>query len=160
MKFKSTWVVIALFLGLGAYWYFVEEPQYQAKQAAQEKEGLLFPTFDSDQVTELTLQGKGVTVRVKKGEEGKWFTAEPWDDRADDGRVRTLLADLKGLKGQREVAGADADLAPFGLAEPELKVTTAGAALELAVGAENPKGDARYVRAGQGPVQLAFATGL
>jgi hypothetical protein len=160
MKFKSTWIVIALFLGLGSYWYFVEEPQYQAKQEAQAKEGLLFPNFDSDQVTELTLQVKGTTVRVKKGEGNKWFTVTPWEDRADDGRVRTLLGDLKGLKTQREVAGADADLKPFGLDAPEAVVTAAGSPAALAVGAQNPAGDSRYVRGGDGPVRLAQASSL
>ncbi len=160
MKFKSTWIVIAVFLGLGAYLYFVEEPRHQAQQEAKESEGLLFPGLDTDAVTELSLAGSRGPVRVKRGEDGKWFVAEPWDDRADDGRVRTLLTDLKGLKGQREVAAADADLAPFGLGEPELTVKALGAPLELTVGAENPAGDARYVRAGKGPVQLASAAGL
>ncbi len=161
MKFKSTWIAIAVFAALGAYLYFVDEPREKARQAAREKEGLLFAEFDADQVTEVWLEGKNRdTVHLKKGEEGAWALLEPVQDRADDGKVRNLLEDLKALKGQREVAGADADLAAFGLQEPEVVVRTAGAVAGVAVGSENPAGDARYVRAEGGAVKLAASSGL
>ncbi len=96
-------------------------------------------------------------MRVRKGEDNRWFVVEPWDDRADDGRVRTLLRNLEELKAAKEVAGADADLAPFGLDDPEVVVTTKGAEATLAVGSATPVGGRRYVRAGQGGVQVAEA---
>ncbi len=161
MKFKSTWIAIALFAALGAYLYFVDEPREKARQEAREKEGLLLAEFDPDQVTEVWLEGKNRdTVHLKKGEEGGWALLEPLQDRADDGKVRNLLEDLKALKGQREVAGADADLAAFGLQEPEVVVRTVGAVAGLSVGSENPAGDARYVRAEGGAVKLAASSGL
>jgi hypothetical protein len=55
------------------------------------------------------------------------------------------------------VAPAGADLEPFGLAEPELVIRTRGADAVVAVGAENPAADGRYVRVGGGPVQMAKA---
>ena len=161
MKFKSTWIAIAVFAALGAYLYFVDEPREKARQEAQEKEGLLFAEFDPNQVTEAWLEGKNRDpVHLKKGEDGTWTLLEPVQDRADDGKVRNLLEDLKGLKAQREVAGEDADLAAFGLQEPEVVVRTAGAAASVAVGSENPAGDARYVRAEGGAVKLAASSGL
>ncbi len=161
MKFKSTWIAIAVFAALGAYLYFVDEPREKARQEAREKEGLLFAGFEPEQVTEVWLEGKTRgRIHLKRGEGGGWSLVEPVQDRADAGRVRNLLDDLKGLKAQREVAGADADLAPFGLSEPEVVVRTAGAAAVLAVGSGNPAGDARYVRAEGGAVKLAAGAGL
>ncbi len=156
MRFKSTWIVIGIFAALAAYLYFVEEPRYEAKKEAEKKEGLLFPDLDTDKVTELVIERKGKgRARVKKGEDDKWFLVEPWDDRADDGRVRTLLSDLKNLKAKKEVAPADADMEPYGLDEPECTVTTRGVEVRLVIGDKNPVGDARYVRAGDGPVRVA-----
>ncbi|MEW6489776.1 MAG: DUF4340 domain-containing protein [Thermodesulfobacteriota bacterium] len=164
MKFKSTWIMLAVLAALGGYFYFVEEPRREAKQEAEKAEGLLFPGVSADAMTELSLEGSGArgSVRVVRGADGTWSVAEPWEDRADEGRVRTLLADLGALKGQREVAEAGADLAPFGLAEPEVAVRAAGpdAVVSLAVGGLNPAGDARYVRAGQGPVRLVSASAV
>lgn len=164
MKFKSTWIAVAVFAALAAYLYFVDEPREKAKQAAQEKEGLLFAGFDPEQVTDLWLErGPRGRAHLKKDAGGQWQLLEPVADQADGGKVRNLLDDLKGLKAQREVAGADADLAAFGLREPEVSVRTAGAAVGVAVGSQNPAGDSRYVRAEGGPVKLvrgADLTGL
>jgi hypothetical protein len=160
MRFKATWILIAIFAALVGYLYLVDEPQQQANREAGEKEGLVFPDLDVDRVTEITLAGKRGLARATKGEDGKWFLVEPWDDRADDGRVRRLLADLKTLKTDREVAGPGADLEGYGLTEPEVTLVTSGEAVKLLVGAANPAGDARYVRAGDGPVQLAKSQGL
>ncbi|WP_025323121.1 DUF4340 domain-containing protein [Deferrisoma camini] len=154
MRFKSTWIVIGIFAALAAYLYFVDQPRYEAKQEAEKKEGLLFPDLDTDKITELVIERGGKTARVKKGEDDKWFLVEPVEDRADDGRVRTLLSDLKNMKAKKEVAPADAELEPFGLKEPEAVIRTKGAEITLAVGAKNPVGDARFVRVDDGPVHV------
>lgn len=164
MKFKSTWIMLAVLAALGGYSYFVEEPRQEAKREAEKTEGLLVAGFSADAVTELSLRGSGSrgSVRAVRGEDGTWSVAEPWEDRADEGRVRALLADLAALKSQREVAEAGADLAPFGLDEPEVVVRAAGSSepVVLSIGGLNPAGDARYVRAGQGSVRLVAVSAL
>ena len=160
MRFKSTWVVIAVFAALAAYLFFVDEPRYEARQEADKKEGLVLPDLDTDKVTELVIEGAKGKVRVKKAEDDKWFVVEPWDDQADAGRVRTLLSDLKNLRAKKEVAPADADLEPFGLARPECVVRTAGVEVTLEIGAENPVGDSRYIRVNGGPVRVAKSYGV
>ncbi len=155
MRFKSTWVVLAAFAALAGYFFLVEQPRYEASRQAEKEEGLLFPDLDTAKITELALDGKKGTVRVRKEEDGRWFVVQPWDDRADDGRVGTLLRNLEEIKAAKEVAGPDADLAPFGLDQPEVVVTTKGVDLALAVGGATPVGGRRYVRVGQGGVQVA-----
>ncbi len=153
MKFKSTWILIALFLALGAYMVFVEEPAHQARQEAGEKEGLVFPDLEVEAVTALSLESRRGAVRVLRGEGNRWAVTEPVEDRADDGKVRTLLSSLKNLKAQREVAGPDADVTAFGLQEPEV-VVRVGEGEALSIGALNPAGDSRYLRLGDGPVRI------
>ncbi len=160
MKFKATWITCAVFGALAAYLAFVDEPRHQAGQAAKEAEGLVVPGFAANQAAGLTLQGFRGRVRVTGGDDGRWMLEEPWADRADDARVRALLDELAALKSKAEVAGVDADLAPFGLAAPELTVEVGGAGLSLAIGGTNPAGDARYLRVGAGPVLLVPAAGL
>ncbi len=160
MRFKSTWAVIAVFAALAAYLFFVDQPRYEAKQEAEKKEGLVLPDLDTDKITELTIEGEKGKVRVKKGEDDKWFVVEPWDDQADGGRVRTLLSDLKNLRAKKEVAPADADMEPFGLKEPECVVRTAGVEVTLEIGAQNPVGDSRYIRVNGGPVRVAKSYGV
>ncbi len=155
MRFKSTWVVLAAFAALAGYFFLVEQPRYEASKKAEQEEGLLFPDLDTAKITELALDGKKGSVRVRKGEDGRWFVVEPWDDRADDGRISTLLRNLEELKAAKEVAGPEADLAPFGLDEPEVVVTTKGVDLALAVGGATPVGGRRYVRVGEGGVRVA-----
>ena len=160
MRFKSTWVVIAVFAALAGYLFFVDEPRYEAKQEAEKKEGLVLPDLDTDKITELVIEGKKGKVRVKKGEGDRWFVVEPWDDQADGGRVRTLLSDLKNLRAEKEVAPADADLEPFGLKEPECVVRTGGVEITLEIGGQNPVGDSRYIRVNDGPVRVAKSYGV
>lgn len=160
MKFKGTWILLAALAALVAYFYGVEEPRQEARRQAEDRSALLLPGFEADRVTEVSLEGTGGVLRLAKAEDGAWSVLEPWNDRADIGRVRSLLAALGELKASREVAGADADLGPFGLEEPEVAVATRGAEARVAVGGLNPAGDFRYVRAGEGPVHLVPGHGL
>lgn len=155
MKFKTTWALIALFAALGAYLVFVEEPRHRSEGAAKER--LALPNFDPGRVTELALEGPRGRGLVVRGAKGEWTMKEPLEDRADDGRVRGLLDDLKALTVDREVAPAGADLKPFGLTEPDLVIQTQGARVTLAIGAENPSAEGRYLRVGDGPVQMTRA---
>ncbi|MHB8764670.1 MAG: DUF4340 domain-containing protein, partial [Deferrisomatales bacterium] len=155
MKFKSTWLMLAALGAVAAYFYLVDQPRQQRSDEAKEAEGLVLPGFDPEAVTGLELAGRRGRARLERGEGGRWRGLEPWADRADDGQVQGLLAGLKSLKSTKEVAGPDADLAAFGLADPEAAVRLTGPGLALAVGDLTPAGDGRYLRAGGGPVRVA-----
>lgn len=157
MKFKSTWLLIAALAALASYVALVEPPRRRAEGEARQKEKLLFPGFAPSRVTELTLEGPQGRTRLVREGAGPWRVVEPVEDRADEGRVRALLEDLKVLTADREVAPKGADLAPFGLAAPALIVRTLGSGATLALGAETPSAEARYLRTGDGPVVTAMA---
>ena len=154
MNFKATYAFLALFAVLAAFLFLVDEPRQEARQQEAERQSLVLPDLDPGQVSAVTVRSASGTVRVERGEGDRWKMTAPVPDRGNAGRVLSLLADLGALKAEREVAAAGADLEPFGLAEPDLVVVLEGPTLILAVGAENPAGDARYLRAGNGPVQV------
>jgi hypothetical protein len=155
MNFKATALFLAVFAALAAYVLLVDEPRQVARQQAEERQGLVLPDLDPGAVTAVTVRSARGTVRVERAEGDAWRMTAPVADRGNAGRVDTLLADLGALAADREVADADADLVPFGLADPEVVVALEGPAVTLALGAENPAGDARYLRVGDGPVRVA-----
>ncbi|MBI5014790.1 MAG: DUF4340 domain-containing protein [Deltaproteobacteria bacterium] len=157
MKFKATWMLLAVFAALGSYLVFVEEPRHRAGLEAAQKEGLLLPGFQPDRVTEVSLEGNRGSGRLAKSADGRWELVSPVQDRANDGRVRGVLEDLKALKAEREVAPAGADLTRYGLTSPMVRIRTVGSAADVAIGAENPAADGRYLRVGGGPVQVVKA---
>ncbi|NTU59705.1 MAG: DUF4340 domain-containing protein [Deltaproteobacteria bacterium] len=160
MKFRTTWILIAVFGALGAYLYFVDEPRERKAAARKESEGLLLPRFDPGRVTQVVLDGKRGRIRLTKGAGDRWSAVEPVADAADSARVRTLLDEVKSLRADKEVAGAGADLKPFGLDAPEVAVTTVGDAVTVAIGSANPAGDGRYVRVSAGPVVIVKSYAL
>ncbi|MDF1551464.1 MAG: DUF4340 domain-containing protein [Deferrisomatales bacterium] len=152
MKFKATCGFLAVFATLAAYLFLVDEPRQQARQHQLERRGLVLPELEPGAVTAVTLHSAKGTVRVERGEGDVWNVTAPVPDRGNTNRVRSLLADIGTLRAERAVAGADANLEPYGLVDPELLVALEGPALSLAVGGVTPAGDARYLRAGNGPV--------
>jgi hypothetical protein len=161
MKFKSTWILLAVFATLGAYLYFAEAPSKRAGEPSEK--GVLFPDLDVSKAREVVLLQRGAETRLEKGDSGGWRLTAPFEDRADDARVNGLLSDLKGFRADREVSGPEPDLKTFGLDAPEGAIAVNGAddsLVTLTIGAENPAGDARYVRAGAGPVHVAKSYAL
>lgn len=163
MRVKSTWVLLAVFAGLGAYVAFVDEPSRLSREKAKEEEGLAIPKLATGKVRELLLEGKAGELRLEKGEGERWLIAAPWRDRADDSRVNALLADLKALKAEKEIAPAGADLRPFGLARPVAALTVTGGTpspVKVTVGDEVPSGQSRYFRVDSGPVKATKSYAL
>lgn len=154
MKFKTTWGLLAVLALLGAYFYFVDQPRERASQAAREREETLLGDFEPTRVTEIAAQGAHGSFRLKKGERDRWSVLEPAVDVADDGKIRSLLEDLKALKTEKEVAKPGSDLKPFGLDHPAMSLDLGQKVGKLTIGAETPSGEGRYVQKAGGAVQV------
>ncbi|MBI5446379.1 MAG: DUF4340 domain-containing protein [Deltaproteobacteria bacterium] len=163
MKLKSTWILIAVFAGLGAYVALVEEPSHRKASKAKEEEGLVFPELDTGKVTEIALSGAKGEARLTKSRDGRWYLTVPWNDRAEDSRVSALLAELKSLKSEKEIDPSGANLRVYGLERPSAVVTLSGATpspVRLAVGGETPSGELRYFRVDSGGVKASKSYAL
>jgi hypothetical protein len=74
--------------------------------------------------------------------------ATPEEGEADSARLDSLASQMVGMSSVRAMSDVE-DLAAFGLEDPEVEVTLVlsdGMAIGLTIGAENPRGNARYMQ--------------
>jgi len=136
---------------LGAFIYFFERHQPTTDERAERKDKV-FAGLDRDAVVGIEVaNAKGRFTLVKRGDD--WELTAPLADRANRSAVNSLLSTLEALKAERTLAGADVDLAAYGLADPELSVTlqdAQGVARTLKLGGELPLGATRAAMTGEG----------
>lgn len=136
--------------------------------AWREHNVLVVPTF---QVAAATITSAGETIRLERGQRGRWNMTKPVATQANPAKVESLLAALAALRvedGEKGFVADDvADLKPYGLDPPahtvELKTTRGdGETLTLDIGKPAPDNPDRvYVRqGGQDDVVLVSAKPL
>ncbi|MBL7063054.1 MAG: DUF4340 domain-containing protein [Anaerolineae bacterium] len=151
MSERKPWIVTLVLVGimavLAAYIFLVE-----AKREPPPEEGAL-PTpaplwnFEGGDVMEITVTKGGQTTAVER-DDGEWRQTRPGEGEADSARLNGLVDQVAGMKFSRALADVG-DLSAFGLQEPEVQVTLVlsdGTTINVVVGAENPRGNARYVQ--------------
>ncbi len=102
---------------------------------------------------ELTRREGGSVVLVRQPE-GGWRFESGAEGKTNEGPVTRLLEDIEELRGAEIAAESGADLAPFGLATPDVRIALADAqGKEIgAVIAAKHDGKHYVARAGKGPV--------
>lgn len=145
---RSTLVLLVVFLGLGAYIYFVESKRSPEAADARPK------AFDveAQKIRSLRIKtDEGETAALEKKDEA-WRLVEPVAAPADDSEVSSLTSSLASLEIQRVVDEKPADLAEFGLGEPRVDVTfTSEGETEprrLQIGSRTATGGDLYARIG------------
>lgn len=114
----STVALVVVLAGLGAYIYFVDSNKPASGVEPNEK---VFAAVEAGQITEVRLTTGGeTTVLVKK--EGGWQVAEPAATDADPTEASSLATNIASMEQTRVVDDNAADLAPYGLAEPRIKL--------------------------------------
>ncbi|HEV2417620.1 MAG TPA: DUF4340 domain-containing protein [Terriglobia bacterium] len=116
---KSTLIVVAVAIALGAFVYF-----YDSKHsiAPPPEEASWKPAFalNADQITGLTLaSGNGKTVFAKQG--NSWQITQPVTTRADQTSISGIVNDLSSAKIRRSFAPTDS-LSKYGLAQPAVTI--------------------------------------
>jgi len=82
--------------------------------------------FDRDKATAVDLHRQdGGHVRLVQGKDKKW-SIEGGDGKPLETAISQYVSDLHDLKGHEIIADSPADLAPFGLDRPLLKITVLG----------------------------------
>jgi hypothetical protein len=161
MRFRNTLILALLLLGLGAYLYFVE-----SKQIAEEAKKAKLVDFNPDDVTALTLTYPDREIALEKSA-GAWRLSKPLQTAADDITVKNLLRAVADAELKKTIDEPPQDLAPFGLAPPEVvvKIATKDTTLpDLKVGKTTSVSFSTYVQRGdQGKIYLtpsAFRSGM
>jgi hypothetical protein len=145
--FKSTFVLFAILIGLGAYIYFVDRNRPIGEA---EKRDLVFTDVKADDIEEIEIKpAEGTTSRLKKAD-GKWTIVEPITADTDAGEVSSITSSLADAAIQRVVEEKPADVKPFGLDPPrvEIGMRTKGQTelKRLQIGDKTPTGDGLYAR--------------
>jgi hypothetical protein len=162
MKFRNTLALAVLFLALGGYLYFVENPRHE--QAAEEKK---LVSFKPDDASEVTLTYPDKQIILKKTGAG-WRISKPIDVDADQTAVSNLLRAAADAEVKRTLEGGNTSLETYGLDKPEVIVSIAmanGTKLpSIRIGKTAPVGFSAYAQLeGTSDVKLVpsvFQTGM
>lgn len=179
-SFRSTLILLAVFIGL-IVWYQVYEKRVKPKQTEAEEKSKQLVTLSKDDIQEIDIERLKTPppddappgtppvspeyIRIHLKLTGKdWNLSEPVTDGADASTVNSMISTVTTTKQERVVDEKAADLAPFGLKTPILKITlrkNGGAAGEtLLVGSNTPTGFSSYVTLGDSPKVYRVPRGL
>lgn len=161
-QFSSTLVltfVFALLLG----WYLIWEKKVRPEREKSKETAKELIQLDSKEIQEIIVEraklpapgskeAKGLavayeTIRVKRVN-GRWSLQEPVVDPGDEAGINNLASTLTSTKYDDIVQENVQDWKPYGLAEPQIKITAVkdGTKASLWVGADTPVGYGNYVR--------------
>ncbi len=116
---RSTLVLFAVLVGLGAYIYFVEMKK-PAPGAFPERDKVF--QVESDRIVSLRISPASAETSVlEKGEDG-WSLVSPTSARAEDAEVSSVTSAISNLEIERVVDEEPGDLAQYGLEDPVVEV--------------------------------------
>ncbi len=160
MRFRTTFVLLLVLAGLGAYLYWLEFPR-QKKEAEAKKLFAIKP----DEVQEVRLHFADRNILLRKTGD-VWRLVEPLEAPADEITVKNLLNTIAECEVKRELENGG-DLKQFGLDPPFVTLHVKLKDRELpavAVGKNTPVGFSAYIqRSDDKKVRLttsAFRAGL
>ncbi len=145
-KFAGTFVALGLVLALGAYILFVE----RARPPATDDDAIMLDLTGED-IARVAIEQGGRSVELARAADGKWAITSPRPLPASQSAVTALIDALTRLKCDKKVHEKVADLGPFGLDAPEVRVTVATnrRTVNVLVGSAAPVGSARYAKLGE-----------
>ncbi|MEW5902418.1 MAG: DUF4340 domain-containing protein, partial [Acidobacteriota bacterium] len=146
MKFKSTLILLAVFLVLLAAVLFFEW-KGKADKTKKEKEAKLVDLASVD-IEKMSLKKEDGSIVFQKDEKGEWLLAEPVEAKADSYEVNRLADDFSSLKFDRVVEEEAADLAKYEIPKTEVALWTKGQPqpVKILVGMENPLDKALFAK--------------
>ena len=144
---RSTWILVAIALGLGAV-VLVGEGVRQSAQTTRETARDPLLVAEESEVTKLTVRRQGETLRFERGEDGDWMMTAPETEAAEPGAIAFLLNSITQDDIQRRLTLAPGEEADFGFDNPpgEVNITLAdGSQHTLLLGDVAPGNTAVYL---------------
>jgi len=147
MRFRGTYLLVALAMGLLLFIYFYEiEGGPKRERAKEEAKKIVRVEEDKINFIEISRPGKE-PIRLEKDEDGDWMLTSPLEARADKSSVGNLAGEIAEMKSNRSVGKVTSDLQVYGLATPEMKVgfKAGGEQKNILFGSDTPIGRETYV---------------
>ncbi len=117
---RSTLVLLAVLVGLGAYIYFVESERPTSEEAANAKTKVF--EIESDQIEALHVTASNGDTTVVEKRDGTWHLLEPANAKVAEMEVSGIATALASLEMERVVEEDVTDVSPFGLGEPTVDI--------------------------------------
>jgi uncharacterized protein DUF4340 len=141
---RSFLVLVAILIGLGAYWYFVESKRTPGEDT--DKKEKVFAGLEADKIEEIALKSESGEKTTLKKAGNDWQIVAPVAAQPDAAEVSGLTSNLSSVEIQRVVEENAPELKEFGLAQPRVQVTykAAGQQHTLNIGEKTPAGSDLY----------------
>jgi len=143
---KKNLVLLIILVGIG-FFYFWDTERIEKREAAEEAAQKLL-VHEKDNIGQIRVERETETIAAKKEGEN-WVLTSPLDTDGDKTAWDSMARTLGNADKQRTIKSASAELANYGLSEPELKVTVAdldGASPEtILFGKKTPTGSQTYI---------------
>ena len=160
MKFGRTLVLLGVFLVLLAAVLFFDA-HGRKRAAGKEKEGKLVDLASSD-LLKMTLKSGDAVLAFERDDKGEWKITEPLLTGADAAEVGGLADGFSGLRIERVVGTAQADLSAYGIPDKELLLWVKGndKPVRILVGMENPLDKTLFAKRDDDPRVVLIASHL
>ncbi|MBN2207286.1 MAG: DUF4340 domain-containing protein [Candidatus Aminicenantes bacterium] len=148
MKSKTLLILTAVVLVLLAYVYFYEFKGKAARAEAKEKAGQLVDVAVDDVRAVTFKKEDGSTIAFKKDDQGVWALTQPLAATAEEYEVSSFVETFAGLKPDRTVDEAPADLAAYEIPRMEvvLELKDNKPPVKILIGMENPLDQSHFAK--------------
>ncbi len=134
MKFKTTLILLVIFIVLLATVYF-----FELRGPGQGDSGDKLVSLSSEDVEKIVFKPDGKTIEFRREEED-WMITIPLEAKADKYEVNRLAEDFSDLKIERIIEEAPSELEKYGIPQKEVELYYKGREepVKILVGIENP----------------------
>lgn len=145
---RSTFALIVVLAGLGAYIYFVtwKTPEGDAGGKKQDK---VFTALQADTIDEIKVSAGGDATMLKK-DGGTWQITQPVAAKADESEVSGITSALSSIDVVRVVDENPSNLNDYGLSNPRIEIDFKAAGdkdyRKLLIGEKSPTGADLFAR--------------
>ncbi len=134
MKFKTTLILLVIFIVLLAAVYF-----FELRGPAQEDSGDKLVSLSPEDVEKIVFKPDGQAIEFRRQGED-WMITVPLEAKADKYEVNRLAEDFSDLKIERVIEETPSELKKYGIPQKEVELFYKGREepLKILVGMENP----------------------
>ena len=125
MKKKSIFILLAVLVVLVAAVIIIEGPLSKRSKKEAAKESILFPGFETDQVSSVDIKTKDKNVKLKK-EDNTWVVATAGNYPADPKSIEDMLGKVRDLKSTLTASKSADKHSQFEVDESGVEVTMLG----------------------------------
>ncbi len=155
MSFRNTIIVLILLVIVGGLALYV---QHQPEEETVK----LFPQLKPEDITKIILQYPDHMIEVERTTGDKWMITMPVKTDADQTTADNLARAIADCEVKKTVEEKPGDLAPFGLAKPDVTVTITtkkkGQLPGIQVGKTTPIGFSAYIKTTDKPAVMLTAS--